>query len=91
MPTTTVEVRPAIRRIVHDTPGRAARSLRNIERQLADPNLSASERDRLTPQAVEFRAALAEAHRCRRCGKEITHPDSIEDGLGRECVTKAGA
>lgn len=90
MPTTTVEVRPAIRRAVADHPGRAARTLRNAERAAASATTE-MERDRNRDLAAEFRQAMAEAHRCRRCGREIEHPDSVRDGLGRECVTKVGA
>lgn len=85
--TATAEVRPAIKRAVADHPGRAARSLRSAERS-ATTATTDSERERNAALAAEFRQALADAHRCRRCGREIEHPDSVRDGLGRECVTK---
>lgn len=90
MPTQTVEVRPVVARAVADHPGRAARTLRNTE-HAADHAASDFERARNRELADELRVAMANAHRCRRCGREIEHPDSVRDGLGRECVTKAGA
>lgn len=91
MDTTTVEVRPAVRRIVADHPGRAARTIRNAERAADNPVLSDVERERNRALATEFRAALAAAQRCSRCGKEMTLPESIERGVGAECWTKRGA
>lgn len=34
---------------------------------------------------------LQAADRCGRCGRELTHPDSIPVGIGPECAAKSGA
>lgn len=90
MSTSTIEVRTAVRRAVADHPGRAVRTLRSLERSSTSAPTE-MERERSAVLAREFRQALADAKRCRRCGREIEHPDSVRDGLGRECVTKVGA
>lgn len=38
------------------------------------------------PAQLEFR----HEGRCGRCGRELTHPDSIDRGIGPECISKMG-
>jgi hypothetical protein len=38
--------------------------------------------------AERFEADLAAAGRCRRCGRALTDPVSVESGIGPECRTK---
>lgn len=35
-----------------------------------------------TAKGVEYRFSL----RCRRCGRELTHPESLDRGIGPECI-----
>jgi hypothetical protein len=42
-------------------------------------------------KAEALEAELAKAGRCKRCGRLLTDPHSIERGVGPECVKKPGA
>jgi hypothetical protein len=39
-------------------------------------------------RAHYYETALIEAGRCKRCGRLLTDPDSVERGYGPECVKK---
>jgi hypothetical protein len=43
-----------------------------------------------TDTAETFERVLAAAHRCRMCGRELTDPESIERGVGPDCLAKEG-
>jgi hypothetical protein len=38
--------------------------------------------------AERIEEELADAGRCRRCGRLLTDPVSVERGIGPECVTR---
>lgn len=68
-------------------PAQMARWLAFCETELAGDGLTDQRRAVLEEKAGIYRRAL-KGH-CRRCGRTLTDPESIERGLGSECVKSA--
>lgn len=45
--------------------------------------------DRYEDEAGRLEAVLAKLGRCRRCGRTLTDPESVQYGLGPDCRGKA--
>lgn len=85
MPITATAVRPAISRMVELHPKKAARYLARLERTIEAGRIDDVERARLDGQRAEFVEALRSSKHCRRCGADLTDPDSVVAGVGPDC------
>lgn len=65
------------------------RNLAYIDAELARDDLP-EQRRRILTEKRPFIARELEG-RCKLCGREITHPDSLAVGIGSECRDKARA
>lgn len=68
-------------------PTQVARWLAYCEAQLAGDDLTEHRRQILEQKADVYRRALK--GRCRRCGRTLTDPASVEQGIGPECIKTA--
>jgi hypothetical protein len=73
-------------------PGKAAQRATWLRQKSTDARARGDmlEADHFDDQAARYEAVLGHLGRCRCCGRELKHPDSVKAGIGPECARTNG-
>lgn len=77
------------KQLAQDRPAKALRYRASISDSLERTTIHELERARLEEALRGIAAGFADSPVCTRCGRSLTDPDSVAQGIGPECARQA--